>query len=329
MSVELVTDGGAARPLTAFEQVVLGLDPVTERRPSGPGELDAVFAAAPMFRRTIAGYDRFQVDTYVRWAEDEIATAVREREHLVERHLELRAELEEARRLLGHSTGGAEFLRLSSRIGSLLAVAADEAEGIRAEAQTERAAAAAQMEQTIAQGHQLLAEAAAEAQRTIAEAAGEAETLAAEAGRLIDEAEQVGREARAEAGARLERVRLVEQRAAEQADRIREQAVADASAARLHARDEVVRMLGTAREERRRADDEAAATRARLDRAAEARSKALRAEVAALERRRATLRAEVERLTPAIPGPAPRRLDLNLRRLLERSGWRPRSLRAR
>jgi hypothetical protein len=327
MSVELVTDDGAARPLTAFEQVVLGLDPVTERRPSGPSQLDAVFAAAPMFRRTVAGYDRFQVDTYVRWAEDEIATAVREREHLVERHLELRAELEEARRLLGHSTGGAEFLRLSGRIGSLLAVAADEAEGIRAEAQTERAAAAAQMEQTIAEGDQLLADARAEAQRTIAEAATAAEAMAVEAGRLVDEAERAGREARAEAEARLAKVRLVEQRAGEQAERIRAQALTEASAARLHARDEVVRMLGTAREERRRADAEATATRERLERDAEARSKALRAEVTALERRRATLRAEIERLAAAVPGPAPRRLDLH--RLLERGGWRPRGLRTR
>jgi cell division septum initiation protein DivIVA len=328
MSVELHADDGAARPLTAFEQVVLGLDPRHERRPLGPGELDAVLSAAPMFRRTVAGYDRFQVDTYVRWAEDEIATAAREREHLVERHLEIRAELEEARRLLSHSTGGAEFLRLSSRIGSLLAVAADEAESIRAEARTERTVASEQAEQTIAQGHQLLAEAESEAQRRIAEAATMAEEMVAEAGRLVDEAEQTGRAARAEAEARLEKVRLVEQRAAEQADRIRGQALAEASAARLHARDEVVRMLDTAREQRRRADADATATRERLDRDAETRRESLRAEVAALERRRATLRAQVQLLAATVPDPAPRRPDVHLRRLLERSGWRPRSLRA-
>ena len=40
-----------------------------------------------MFGRAVAGYDRFQVDTYVRWAEDELATADREREHLMALYL--------------------------------------------------------------------------------------------------------------------------------------------------------------------------------------------------------------------------------------------------
>ncbi len=328
MSVELVADDGAARPLSVFEQVVLGLDPADERRLDSPGDLSTALDAAPMFRRTVAGYDRFQVDSYVRWAEDEIATAAREREHLLDRHLRTRTELEEARQLLSHSTSGTEFLRVSSRIGALLAVAADEAESIRAEARTERAAAATQAEQTIAQGHRLLADAETEAQRMVAEAAPVVEEMTAEAGRIVDEAERAGREAHAEAEARLEKVRLVEQRAAEQADRIRQQALEEASAARLQARNEIVRMLDTAREERRRADAEATATRQRLDRAAEARSKSLRAEVAALERRRSTLRAQVESLAAAVPGPTPRRLDAPLRRLLERRGWRPRSLRA-
>ena len=74
-----------------------------------------------MFRRTVGGYDRFQVDTYVQWAEDELASAEREHEHLVARHLRTRADLEEARGLLAHSSGGAEMLRLSQRIGSMLA----------------------------------------------------------------------------------------------------------------------------------------------------------------------------------------------------------------
>src|SRR3954447_19266506 len=83
-----------------------------DRRPHVSGDLPTVFRAAPMFRRAVAGYDRFQVDTYVQWAEDELATAEREREHLVARHLDTRAALEEARQLLSHSSGGQEFLRL-------------------------------------------------------------------------------------------------------------------------------------------------------------------------------------------------------------------------
>jgi hypothetical protein len=328
MSVELRTDDGAARPLSAFEQVVLGLDPDTERRPDVPGALSAVLEAAPMFRRTVAGYDRFQVDSYVRWAEDEIAVAAREREHLVDRHLRTRAELEEARQLLSHSAGGGEFLRVSDRIGSVLAVAADEAESMRAEAEAERAAVAAQAAQTIAHGHQMLADAETEAQRMVAEAATVVEEMATEAARIVDEAEQTGREARAEAEARLEKVRLVEQRAIEQAAGIREQALVEATAARLAAREEIVRMLGTAREERRRADAEALATRVRLDRDAEARSDALRVEIAALERRRSALRAEVELLATMVPAPTSRRLEVHLRRLLERRSLRPRSLRA-
>src|SRR5215207_1493396 len=143
MSVQMHADDEPARPLSAFETVVLGVEPPDRRRPNVSGDLSTVFQAAPMFRRAVAGYDRFQVDTYVQWAEDELATADREREHLVARHLETRAELAEARELLSHSAGGGEFLRLSQRIGSMLAVAADEAEGITAEAEGLRAEAAA------------------------------------------------------------------------------------------------------------------------------------------------------------------------------------------
>ena len=91
-----------------------------------------------MFRRAVVGYDRFQVDTYVRWAEDELATADREREHLVARVVRTQADLEESRQLLSHSAAGGEFLQVSRRIGALLATAADEAEGLRADAEADR-----------------------------------------------------------------------------------------------------------------------------------------------------------------------------------------------
>ena len=250
-----------------------------------------------MFRRAVLGYDRFQVDTYVQWAEDELATADREREHLVARHLRVQADLEESRQLLSHSPGAAEFLQLSRRIGSLLATAADEAESLRADAEADRSAASAQAEQTIAQAEQFLADGRTEAERHVAYAVLEAAGTVAEAQRIAAEithrAEQVRREARAEAATRLESVQVIEQRAAEQAERIRRQAEEAAATALLQARDEVVRMLTAGQEARRRADAQAAADRERRDAEAMTRSASLRAEVAALERRRTRLRAEV------------------------------------
>jgi cell division protein FtsB len=87
-------------------------------------------------------------------------------------------------------------------------------------------------------------------------------------------------------------------------------------------------MLDTGREERRRADAEAAALRERQQQEALARSASLRAEVAALERRRTLLRAEVRRLTNAAGAAASAPLDRPLARFLETLHWRSRSLRA-
>jgi cell division septum initiation protein DivIVA len=329
MSVELQADGGAARPASAHE-TALEIEPRDLRRPDVFGDLPTLFQAAPMFRRAVAGYDRFQVDTYVQWAEDELATTARAHEHLMARHVGTRAALAEARELLAHSAGGGEFLQVSRRIGSMLAAAADEAEGMRAEAESvraaaeaDRAAACAQAEQMVAHAEQVITDAGTEAERMLARAATEAEATAVEAGRIVDEAQQAAREIRAEAAAALAKARSVEQRAAEHADEVRRQAAVDASAARLQARDEVVRMLGTAREQRRRADAEAATVRERLDR-----DVALLAEVATLERRRVALRAEIDLLAGAVGAPARDQLDVHLRRLVGRLRWRSGSLRA-
>jgi hypothetical protein len=288
-----------------------------------------------MFRRAPIGYDRFQVDTYVQWAEEELASAEREHEHLVARHLRTRSDLEEARELLAHSSGGGEMLRLSRRIGSMLAAAADEAESMRAEAEFTRAeaeacrsAASAEAERMVAHAEGLLAEAGAEAERMVATATHEAEEMAVEAGRILDRAERMSTEARAEVAARLEEVRAVEQRAVEQAGKLRRQADAEAAAARLQAREEIVRMLGIGREERRRADAAAAATRERLLRDTATRYAALLAEVQALEHRRAVLRAEVGLLAEPVAAPIRRRRDVHLRQFAERLRWRARSLRA-
>jgi cell division septum initiation protein DivIVA len=328
MSGQMHADDEPARPLSAFETVVLGVEPPDRRRPNVSGDLSTVFQAAPMFRRAVAGYDRFQVDTYVQWAEDELATADREREHLVARHLRTREELEEARQLLSHSSDGGEMLRLSRRVGSMLAAAADEAESMRTEADALRSAASAEAEQTVARAERVLVDAEAEAERMVTVAATEVEAMTAAAGRIVDQAEQTGRNARAEAEARLEGVRLLELRAAEHGGRLRQVALAEASAARLQARDEIVRMLNTARDERRRADTEAAATRERLVRDAATRTAALLAEVEALEHQRDSLRAELELLAEPIGRSTSDRLDVHLRQFLERLRWRSRSLRA-
>ena len=254
MTAELDAVDGSAHPALETER---GAVPPERQHPNVSGDLPSILEAAPMFRRVVAGYDRFQVDTYVRWAEDELATAAREREHLLARHLKTWADLEEARQLLSHSSGGGEFLQLSRRIGTMLAAAADEAERIRAEASSARAHAAGQATRTVARAEKALADAEAAARRLVTEAVTRLEKATAEARRIIDLAEENGREIRAAAEARLERARAVEQRAAEDADHIRRQAAEAGSAARLQARDEIVRMLATAREQRRRSDAEA------------------------------------------------------------------------
>src|SRR4051794_2451404 len=254
----------------------MSAEPEADRgRPTLSGDLPTVLEAAPMFRRALVGYDRFQVDTYVRWAEDELATAEREREHLAARQLRTDAALEEARELLSHSPAGGDFLRLSRRMGTMLAAAADQAEAIRADAEAMRAEARAGRTAAAAQAVRVLADAEARSAEIVAAALTEAETVRAAAARTVDEAEQAREEARKAVAAQRRRARAIERRAVEQAEQIRQQAADDAAAARLQARAEIVQMLTTGRDERRRADAAAAATRERLDRDAAARRAAL------------------------------------------------------
>jgi hypothetical protein len=238
-------------------------------RPNLSGDLRRTLTHDPVFRRSVVGgYDRFQVDAYVQWAEDELASAGRQRAELVGHLARTRAELDEARGLLARSPAGAEFLRLSRRIGVLLATAADQADALRADGEAEHAAAAVRahklVDEAVAEAERVIAEAAEEGRRLVAEANAEAERVTAEAGLLLAEAELAEREAREEAAARLAKARAVEQRA-----------VQDAEAARRSARADVVRILEAGREQRRRSDDEAAARRA-----------AVLAQIGELERRR-------------------------------------------
>lgn len=323
--VELQAGDGAARPGSAVEA---GPVPPARTRPNVSGDLPSLFRAAPMFRRALAGYDRFQVDTYVEWAEDELATADREREHLVTRQLSTQAALDEARGLLAHSASGGEFLQLSRRIGSVLATAADEAESMRLDAEADRLAAAAEATAIVADATGVLADAEARAQRVLLETTAEVDAMTARAAELVENAERTRSESHAEAAARLEDVRRQEQLALEQATRIRRQAVEDASVATLRARDEVVRMLDTARAERRRADAEAAALRELMDQDAVTRCASLRAEIEALEQRRSAL-LRLEAMTGPVARPTGRALETSLRELVDRLRWRSGSLRVR
>ncbi len=332
MSVELSGERGIL-PLLNVLDPVDGQGPEDGlpdlERPNVSGDLPTVLDAAPMFRRTVVGYDRYQVDTYVQWAEDELATAGREREHLEVRHLRTLTALEEAERLLAHSPAGAGFLRVSDRIGTLLAAAADEAEGLRADAHADRAAAAAEAERRLDRAELLLADARAAAAELVVRAAAEAQAQAAEARRVLERAEARLAAADVEAAARTEAGRHAELQAATRAERLLEDALAEASAARLGARSEIVAMLDAARGERRRADAAAAAERRRLDDEAAARRSTLRAEVRSLERRRSTLEAQVEAQVEALAqaaGRTRRSLDVRLRRFLE--PLRRRSLRS-
>ena len=325
MSVETDTDGAVCRP--SVVEAVFGPEALDRGRPNVSGDLSDVLQAPPMFRRAVLGYDRFQVDTYVRWAEDELMAADREREHLEGRHLRTRADLTAAQQLLAHSAGGAEMLRMSQRAGSMLAAAADEAAGIRTEAEAHRSAAEARANRKLGYARWRIAYAETKAKRILSDAAARMAETAAAADRLVAEAERTRAEARAQAEEHLTEARLVEQRAAEDAEKIRRRAAQDAAAARVQARDEMVTMLDAAREQRRRADAEAAATRDRQARDTTARYAALVAEVAVLEHRRAALRAEVELLArPAVGSPG-RRLDRHLSQLLGKLRWRSRPLR--
>ncbi|MDK3256928.1 hypothetical protein [Blastococcus capsensis] len=320
MTIELHThDRPAGAPLG--HDAGADEEPLGRPRPNVSGDLPTIFEMAPMFRRVLGGYDRFQVDTYVQWAEHQLTTAEQEREHLESRHLHALAELDEARELLSHSSGGAEFVSLSRRMGAMLAVAADEADGIRAEAAAHHSAVAAESEARLRLAERLLADAETEAGRVVAAATAEAQESTAHADRIVEAAEATRTAAHAEAAARLEEIRLRERRAVTQAERIRQEAGKAAAAARLQAREEIVRMLTAGRGQRRRADAEAATARERLDRQAAA----LRSEVGALEQRRAALQAEVALLTDQVRAPVAEQPAGVLRRL--RMGSR--ALRAR
>jgi cell division septum initiation protein DivIVA len=301
MTLEVWTDGHGL----PAEDVDGPVDQRDRRRLNLTGDLRTLFGYEPVFHRAALGYDRFEVDSYVQWAEAELAGAERERAALLTRHVRLREAFEEARRQLGHSPGGRDAVAASRRLEAVLAAAADQADGIRADAEARLAAAAAEAERLVAgaraEAARLVAGATAEAARVVAGGAAEAAGILAEARAAGEEADRTLAEARVEAEARLEKVRALEARAAGEAERARREAAGLAEAARLQARDEAVRMLTAAREERRRADGEAAAARERLDRQAAFRVALVQAALAELGTRSAPAVLPAPRPVPAAP----------------------------
>jgi chromosome segregation ATPase len=90
--------------------------------------LDDLLDRQPCFGYRRRGYDRFQVDGYVAWAEAELAAARRQCDYLLERYGAAAAALAVARRKPSPSMTGP----VSERLGQMLRLASEEAEAIAA-----------------------------------------------------------------------------------------------------------------------------------------------------------------------------------------------------
>ncbi|MDP5181986.1 hypothetical protein QOZ88_04995 [Blastococcus sp. BMG 814] len=208
------------------------------------GGLGVLLDHGPSFRGSVRGYDRVQVDNYVAWAENELAAAQREREHLLDRVVACGTELEISRRLLAEQPVGRERPAVSARVGEVLRLAEDQAaqvldaaeaeaaqlradarleadarlrkaheikelaidvaDQLRVNAQRDRAEGAAALEQAQVEAAELLRIASAERDRLAEEGAGERDRLAAEA---AAERDRLAAEAAAEREAAAEQAR--------------------------------------------------------------------------------------------------------------------------
>jgi colicin import membrane protein len=210
------------------------------RRPNLSGDLDSVLEFVPNFRIGLRGYDRWQVDSYVAWAEREIRAARRTCDELATRFGANAAELERVRRQLTWSEGDRGVVQDAGRIVRMLELAADEAAA--------RTAAGA-----------------VEADHIVEEARSYATAMLRRAGEVEDAAAVANEEAarsRTEAAAALE------------------QAGSDAAQLRTAAAAEVAGLATAAAADRDRLDREAAEERDRLDREAAQRRDRLDAEAA-------------------------------------------------
>lgn len=169
-----------------------GVLPPAFRRPELPGSLDRLLDHRPVFRRRQHGYDRFQVDNYVSWAEGELDAARRQCDHLLDRYGACMAELTLVRRTPTGTVTGAvsqrlgEMLRLASEeADSVIASGVDEAERIireaRLEAEARRLKVMGIREAAIGAAKEIVERARADARRLLRDAAAQHEKAEAEA----------------------------------------------------------------------------------------------------------------------------------------------------
>ena len=166
------------------------------QRPEPAGDLDRVLDHRPIFRRRVRGYDRFQVDNYVAWAETEVEAARRQCDYLLSRYGACAAELELIRRTPVRSVTGP----VSVRLGQMLRLAAEEAEAItaagvdeaerivaeaRAEAEARLGKVAGIREAALAAGEELRGRARRDAAQLLRNAAAERDAAATEAARQL------------------------------------------------------------------------------------------------------------------------------------------------
>ncbi|MGY1724446.1 DivIVA domain-containing protein [Blastococcus sp. SYSU DS0533] len=265
------------------------------QRPTGG--LEVLLDHGPSFRGSVRGYDRVQVDNYVAWAENELAAAQREREHLLDRVVACGTELEISRRLLAEQPVGRERPAVSARVGEVLRLAEDQAaqvlDAAEAEAAQLRADARLEADARLRKAHEIkeLAIDVADqlrvnAQRDRAEGAAALERAQAEAAELLR-------------AAGAERDRLAAEAAAER-DRLAAEAAAERDRLATEAAAERDRLAAEAAAERERAAEQAHGERAAADEAAAAHLATVRAEVEDLCRQRDQARESLRCLTDRI-----------------------------
>jgi chromosome segregation ATPase len=169
----------------------------TSRPPNLGGDLEQVLDHRPLFRRRHRGYDRFQVDNYVAWAEGEVDAARRQCDLLLERYGACVAELTVAQRapVAAPTTGVVsqrlgEMLRLASQeADAVVAAGVDEAERIVAEGRMEAAArlqkVAGIREAAMAAADELRTQAQRDAEQLMRTSATELQAAEADAARRL------------------------------------------------------------------------------------------------------------------------------------------------
>jgi hypothetical protein len=217
--------------------------PTAPRRPNFRGDLTEVLEFLPVFRSAVRGYERWQVDSYVSWAERELLAARRSTDEMAARFATASVELDRCREELSRSAAGRDARQVSERVAQILELAAEEAADITAagaaeaeglvaaardwssamlrharEAEESAAAEQARVARIQREAAEALAAARAEAEQIRAAARADQERLAAEADETRRRLDQEAASRRAEAEEKARRQR--EQEAAAAAEEV-------------------------------------------------------------------------------------------------------------